>query len=191
VAHLSEVASRKDLFTWEVKEKPVAMAIMGRTHPKQLLCVYTPQHQRGRGFGQAVTAAACSQLWHMMGGKEPITLSAVHKFGAARIYERVGFRSAGWLHGVTFADSCCNARALSTDLSAALAEKSQNADQYADTDVETDSGGHKSGFDTDEETEAEADEVADEEADWDVDCWDLEDDPAKLFASSSVLLACI
>lgn len=194
VAHLSEVASRKDLFTWEVKEKPVAMAIMGRTHPKQLLCVYTPHHQRGRGFGQAVTASVCSQKWQMTCGKEPITLSAVHKFGAARIYERVGFRSAGWLQGVTFADSCCNARTSSTDFSAALAEKSKNADQYVDTDVETDTDGNKSGSDTDAETEAEADEVADEEADWadwDVDSWDLEADPAKLFASSSVLLACV
>lgn len=191
VAHLAEVASRKDLFTWEVKEKPVAMAIMGRTHPKQLLCVYTPQHQRGRGFGQAVTAAVCSQQWQTMGGKEPITLSAVHKFGAARIYERVGFRSAGWLQGVTFADACCSTRTSSTDFSAVLAEKSNNADPDVDTDVGTDSGGNKSGSDTDAETEAEAHEVADEEADWDVDGWDLEDDPATLFASSNVLFACI
>merc|ERR1719453_1192793 len=81
VSHLSEAASRQDLFTWEVKDKPVAMAILGRTLPKQLICVYTPPHQRGRGYGQAVTAATCAQRWRATGGKESITLSAVTKFG--------------------------------------------------------------------------------------------------------------
>merc|ERR1719253_1656700 len=99
ISYLADAASRQDLFTWEVKDKPVAMAILGRTHPKQLLCVYTPLHQRSRGYGQAVTAAVCTERWQQTGGVDPIILSAVHKFGAARIYQRVGFRSAGWLHG--------------------------------------------------------------------------------------------
>jgi GNAT superfamily N-acetyltransferase len=106
ISHLSAAAGRRDLFVWEVKEKPVAMAIMGRTHPKQLLCVYTVPHQRGRGYGQALTAAVCAEQWQATQGREPIILSAVPKFGAARVYERVGFRSAGWLNGVVFEE--CN-----------------------------------------------------------------------------------
>merc|ERR1719262_1489192 len=116
---LSASAGRGDLFVWEVKEKPVAMVLMGRTQPKQLLCVYTPPHQRGRGYGQAVTAAACAERWRVTEGREPITLSAVHKFGAARVYERVGFRSDGWLHGVTFKDCPCDARVASAGTSLA------------------------------------------------------------------------
>lgn len=195
VAHLADAASRQDLFTWEVKDKPVTMAILGRTHPKQLLCVYTPLHQRSRGYGQAVTAAVCTERWQQTGGVEPIILSAVHKFGAARIYQRVGFRSAGWLHGVTFEDCCGDAArsvSASADLSNAadLCEKAFiNTDVDVDTDVCTDAG-----TDLETTTDTEASEVdlegcdqeeEDEELDLlDAACWDLETDPAKLFASS-------
>jgi len=101
-AHLQEVAARGDLYAWEVKEKPVAMVIMGRLRPKQLLCVYTPPHHRRKGYGQAVTAAVCVEHRQATGGMEPITLAAVHKFGAAKVYERIGFRTAGWLSGASF-----------------------------------------------------------------------------------------
>lgn len=191
--HLSEAASRQDLYTWEVKEKPVAMAILGRTQPKQLICVYTPPHQRGRGYGHAVTAAACAERWRVTEGKEPITLSAAHKFGAARVYERVGFRSEGWLHGVTFEDCCHDVASpsLEANLEGAPEKISWTTDVDAETDVETDAA---TSTETDMDTDVEADEVADAEADveadLDVDCWDLETDPAKLFASSSAILTC-
>lgn len=102
VADLSSAAGRGDLFVWEVKEKPVAMVMMGRLRPKTMLCVYTVPHQRGRGYAQAATAAVCAKEWQLTCGMEPIYLSAVHKFGAARVYERVGFRPAGWIHGANF-----------------------------------------------------------------------------------------
>merc|ERR1712032_468316 len=89
IAHLSATAARGDLFVWEVKEKPVAMLILGRLCPKQVLCVYTVPHQRGKGYGQAITASVC----------------AVPEFGASRVYKRIGFRSVGWLHGITFQDA--------------------------------------------------------------------------------------
>lgn len=99
---LTATASRGGLFVWEVKEKPVAMAILGRTLPRQLLCVYTLPHMRGKGFAQALTSAVCAEHWQTTQGQEPLLLSAFNKFGAARVYERVGFESAGWLHTVTF-----------------------------------------------------------------------------------------
>lgn len=204
ISHLSEAASRQDLFTWEVKDKPVAMAILGRTQPKQLLCVYTPPHQRGRGYGQAVTAATCAERRRVTKGKEPISLSAVHKFGAARVYERVGFRSVGWIHGVSF-ETCRGdteaSRAVAsfpgTEADSCRKSDSCPSDTDVDTDVETDALTCGS---TDVETDVEADDELYAEADvetdlgtgLDGDCWDLdlETDPAKLFASSGILLAC-
>jgi len=106
VDNLSAAAGRGDLFVWEVKEKPVSMVLMGCLRPKQVLCVYTVPHQRGKGYGQAATSAACGRYWHATEGSEPIFLSAAHKYGAARVYSRIGFRSGGWLHGVTFDDWC-------------------------------------------------------------------------------------
>jgi len=173
MAHLSEAADRRNLFTWEVKDKPVAMVILGRSQPKQVLCVYTPPHQRGRGYGQAVTAAVCADCWQKTGGKEPIILSAVHKFGAARVYDRVGFRSTGWLHGVIFEDQC---------FEVARATAGGKCDIHG-SDVETDT-------ETDEtDAEDEDDEETHEDIDW-LDWLDLETDPAKLFACSSTLLEC-
>jgi len=110
VAYLQGAAGRGDLFVWEVKEKPVAMVMLGRLRPKQVLCVYTVPHQRGRGYGQAAVSAVCTALWHATGGSEPILLSAVHKFGAQRVYERVGFRSTGQLSGVMFGSCHTEAR---------------------------------------------------------------------------------
>eukprot|EP00928_Gymnodinium_smaydae_P068776 TRINITY_DN5204_c0_g2_i1.p1 TRINITY_DN5204_c0_g2~~TRINITY_DN5204_c0_g2_i1.p1 ORF type:complete len:306 (-),score=47.54 TRINITY_DN5204_c0_g2_i1:446-1339(-) len=104
VDDLSAAAGRRNLFAWEVKEKPVAMVMIGRSRPKQLLCVYTVPQQRGKGYAQAATAAACARQWTLNGCFEPITLAADRKFGAQRIYERIGFRSDGDLHGVTFDD---------------------------------------------------------------------------------------
>mmetsp|Transcript_17454 Transcript_17454/g.31490 ORF Transcript_17454/g.31490 Transcript_17454/m.31490 type:complete len:300 (+) Transcript_17454:54-953(+) len=104
-ADLAAAAGRRDLFVWVVKEKPVAMVILGRSRPKQVFCVFTVPHHRGRGYGQAATAAACAEFRKRTGGAEPIMLSAVSKFGASRVYERCGFRSAGWLHGVAFQNS--------------------------------------------------------------------------------------
>jgi len=105
IAHLSATAARGDLFVWEVKEKPVAMLILGRLCPKQVLCVYTVPHQRGKGYGQAITASVCARRWQLTGGSEPIQLSAVQEFGASRVYKRIGFRSVGWLHGITFQEA--------------------------------------------------------------------------------------
>mmetsp|Transcript_8352 Transcript_8352/g.19671 ORF Transcript_8352/g.19671 Transcript_8352/m.19671 type:complete len:299 (+) Transcript_8352:58-954(+) len=102
---LAAAAGRRDLFVWVVKEKPVAMVILGRSRPKQVFCVFTVPHHRGRGYGQAATAAACAEFRKRTNGAEPIMLSAVSKFGASRVYERCGFRSAGWLHGVSFQNS--------------------------------------------------------------------------------------
>lgn len=187
MSHLSDAASCQDLFIWEVKEKPVAMAILGRTQPKQLLCVYTPPHHRGRGFGQAVTAATCAERWRIAQGKELITLSAVHKFGAARVYERVGFRSAGWLHGVSFEtrqeDTGATFAGPSMDID--VGEKAPAVDTDVDTDVGTSEGTDVEAFDElDGDTEVEVDLVPDLE---DIEGWDLdlETDPAKLFASSA------
>lgn len=181
---LSEAAGRQDLYTWEVKEKPVAMAILGRTQPKQLICVYTPPHQRGRGYGRAVTAGICAERWRITEGTQPITLSAVHKFGAARVYERVGFRSVGWLHGVTFLD--CPSDADASKRQADVGEKCGSADTDLDTDVGTD---WTACGETDLETDEEISEADDVEfmGDFEADCWDLETDPAKLFASCSEL----
>lgn len=157
VSHLSEAASRQEVFTWEVKDKPVAMAILGQLHPKQLLCVYTPAHQRGRGYGQAVTSAVCSEHWQMTGGREPITLSAVDKFGAGRIYERVGFRSTGWLHGVTFVD-CNSDTARSID---AFGDVPNVADVYEKASINADADGDTDvGSSTDAETDLENDTEA-------------------------------
>eukprot|EP00929_Paragymnodinium_shiwhaense_P009505 TRINITY_DN11369_c0_g1_i2.p1 TRINITY_DN11369_c0_g1~~TRINITY_DN11369_c0_g1_i2.p1 ORF type:complete len:212 (-),score=27.25 TRINITY_DN11369_c0_g1_i2:609-1244(-) len=99
---MAAAAGRKDLYVWEVKDKPVAMVMAGRTRPKQLLCVYTVPHQRGRGYGQAATAAVCTEKRGVFGPDEPIMLNADSKFGAQRVYERVGFKFDGYLHGVTF-----------------------------------------------------------------------------------------
>jgi len=197
VAHLSEAASRQDLFTWEVKDKPVAMAILGRTHPKQLLCVYTPAHQRSRGYGQAVTAAVCIEQWQMTGGREPIILSAVDKL-CARVYERVGFRSTGWLHGVTFVDchSDTGRSVVASEDLPTVADVYEKASSNADADGDTDVGS-STDADTDLENDAEVfDQAEVDDADLDAECWDfdLETDPAKLFASlassNDFFLAC-
>jgi len=198
VAHLSEAASRQELFTWEVKDKPVAMAILGQLHPKQLLCVYTPAHQRGRGYGQAVTSAVCIEQWQVTGGREPIILSAVDKFGAARIYERVGFRSTGWLHGVTFVDGNSDAArsVIASEDLPNVADVYEKASINADADGDTDVGSSTdAGTDLENDTEAEAfDQEEVDDADLDAECWDfdLETDPAKLFASlaSSTVFPC-
>lgn len=102
-SELAAAAARGHLFVWELKDKPVAMAAIGRGRPLQLLCVYTPQHQRGRGYGQALTAAVCAEQRSV--SAEAITLSAIEKFGAARVYRRVGFRSIAWLRSVTLEDA--------------------------------------------------------------------------------------
>jgi GNAT superfamily N-acetyltransferase len=178
---LRDAANRKDLFTWEVKDKPVAMLILGRLEPKQVLCVYAPPHQRGRGFGQAVTAAACAERWQMTGGTEPITLSAASP-AAARVYERVGFRSGGWIHGVTFEDHPCDDKVAQACISA----RSMGAASDVDTDAETD--GSQTSAETDAETDVEA-EDADEEVDLEAEWWDfdLETDSAALFAAHALV----
>jgi len=192
VAHLSEAASRQDLFMWEVKDKPVAMVLLGRSQPKQVLCVYTPPHQRSRGYGQAVTASVCTDLWRTSGGKEPIILSAVHKFGAARIYERIGFKSTGWLHGISFEDKHCNTEVVhNAQHSESEQEHSYAKDEIPPSDVDTDDGTDvDTSYETDgtdEDIEADTSTQAIELGD---DWLDLETDPAKLFASSSALLQC-
>jgi hypothetical protein len=84
---------------------------------------------------------------------------------------------------VTFLD--CPSDADASKRQADVGEKCGSADTDLDTDVGTDwTACGETDLETDEESEADDAEFM---GDFEADCWDLEADPAKLFASCSEL----
>lgn len=87
-------AAGGDVLLWTVDGTAVSMA---RVHApaagvSRIGPVYTPPEARGRGFGAAVTAAACAQAFRR--GARDVVLYADHANpGANRIYRRLGFHA--------------------------------------------------------------------------------------------------
>jgi len=77
---------------WDVDGRPVSMAMLrvpafgvSRIGP-----VFTPRHDRGHGYGSAVTAAA-AQLAHRSGTADVVLFADLANPTSNAIYQRIGF----------------------------------------------------------------------------------------------------
>jgi RimJ/RimL family protein N-acetyltransferase len=93
-------ASGRYLF-WTVGERPVSVAAVVREtrDTAAIAAVYTPPHERGRGYAGSVTAAVVDRVFAQ--GKTAACLYADLRNPASnRCYAKIGFQPAGdaWLH---------------------------------------------------------------------------------------------
>lgn len=79
---------------WEVDSTPVSMAMLRApaAEVSRIGPVFTPQEQRGRGYGSAVTAAA-AQLAHSSGTPDVVLFADLANPTSNAIYQRIGFEA--------------------------------------------------------------------------------------------------
>ena len=91
---------RREYVIWENPE-PVAMAAQMRPGIETIAVsmVYTPQDQRGKGYGRAVTAALTRRLLDQ-GWKRCLLFTDITNGASNHIYKQLGYRVLGQFHNL-------------------------------------------------------------------------------------------
>lgn len=86
-------AAERQLYFWEVDERPVAMASLTRetANGANISLVYTPPSERGRGYGGSITAHVADQIF-TRGKRQAFLYTDLRNPVSNRVYEKIGFR---------------------------------------------------------------------------------------------------